>query len=59
MLSHSNYNAYLTQNFTVYLFYESLSDWAEYGLLGHRSMRSPTDQWPRIADGCLIDFSCN
>ena len=22
------------------LFYRSLSDWAEYGLLGHRSMRS-------------------
>ena len=27
-------------------------------MLGHRSMRNPTDQWLRIADGCLIDFSC-
>ena len=33
------------------------SDWAEYGLLGHRSMRGPTDRWPRIADGCSIDLS--
>ena len=31
---------YLTRNFTAYLFYRSLSDWAEYRLLGHRSMRS-------------------
>ena len=33
-------NTYLTWNFTAHLFYRSLSDWVEYGLLGHRSMRS-------------------
>ena len=26
-------NAYLTWNFTAYMFYRSLSDWAGYGLL--------------------------
>ena len=30
----------LTRKFTAYLLYRSLSDWAEYGLLGHRSMHS-------------------
>ena len=33
-------DAYLTQNFTAYLLYRSFSDWAEVGLLSHRSMRS-------------------
>ena len=40
IFSHTEQNAYLARNFTAYLFYRSLSDWAEYGLLGHRSMRS-------------------
>ena len=31
---------YLTRNFTAYMFHRSLSDRAEYGLLGHRSMLS-------------------
>ena len=38
--------------------FTSFSDWVECRSLGRRSTCNPTDWWPRIVDGCPIEFSC-